>query len=143
MLPQGLRVEYEVGVTQALKLNGLQVSLYLPVAAYGDKELVITVPDQEPQGVPLPAEPRLEAPQLWGGEGSKLELGAGTDQAITIELRAAADLVVQDLRKWEQPNFEVRFPAIMEDPPREIAAADRFHLDLTLTFATPVKLVGP
>ena len=42
-----------------------------------------------------------------------------------------------------RPVFEIRFPAIMEDQGRDMAADDRFHLDLTVTFAAPVKLEGP
>ena len=140
-LPQGFRLEYEVGVNQALKLNGLQVSIHLPVDRYGGQEMVITRPDEDPQIATLPEE-KGEAAQVWGGEGAKLEVAKGTDQAITIELRAGADVVIQDLRQWEQPAFEIRFPAIMEDPPREVAAEDRFHLDLTVTFAGPVKAAG-
>jgi hypothetical protein len=142
-LPQGLRLEYEVGVTKAMRLNGLQVSVLLPVAEYGGKELVITRPEDDPQVVTLPQEQRENMAQVWGGDGAKMEAAKGTDQAVTIELQAAADVVVQDLRQWKQPSFEIRFPAIMEDPPREVAAEDRFHLVLTVTFAAPVRLVGP
>ena len=143
-LPQGFRLEYEVGVNQAMKLNGLQVSILLPVARYAGKELVITRPDDdEPSVATLPLEQREETPQVWAGAGSKIEVATGTDQAITIELLAAADIVIQDLRKWDQPVFEIRFPAIMEDPGRVVAAEDKFHLNLTVTFAGPVKLTGP
>jgi hypothetical protein len=142
-LPQGLRLEYDVGVNQALRLNGLQVSICLPVAQYAAKEVVITRPEEEePQVVTLPAEAGEEA-QLWGGEGAKIEVAKGTAQAVSIELQAAAGAVIQDLRRWERPEFEIRFPAIMEDPPREVAAEDRFHLVLTVTFAAPVELAGP
>ncbi len=142
-LPQGLRLEYDVGVNQATRLNGLQVSICLPVARYADKEVVITRPDEdEPQVVALPKE-QGEAAQLWAGEGAKVEVATGTNQAVTIELQAAASSVIQDLRQWERPTFEIRFPAIMEDPPREVAADDKFHLVLTVTFAAPVELAGP
>lgn len=142
-LPQGLRLEYDVSVKQALRLNGLQVSICLPVAQYADKEIVITRPEEEePQVVALPQE-QAEAAQLWGGEGAKVEVAKGTSQAVTIELQAAAGSVIQDLRQWERPTFEIRFPAIMEDPPREVTAEDKFHLVLTVTFAAPVELVGP
>ncbi len=142
-LPQGVRLEYEVGVTQAMKLNGLQVSICLPVAQYAGKELVIARPDSDPRVATLPQEQRENTFQVWGGEGAKIEVAKGTDQAITIELRAAADVVIQDLRQWDQPTFEIRFPAIMEAPAREVAVEDRFHLDLTVTFAAPVQLAGP
>ena len=143
-LPQGFRLEYEVGVNRAMKLNGLQVSVNLPVARYAGKELVVMRPDNDEPGIAtLPLEKREDTPQVWGGEGSKIEVAKGTDQALTIELRAATDVVIQDLRQWDQPTFEIRFPAIMEDPGREVAAEDKFHLELTVTFAAPVKLTGP
>jgi hypothetical protein len=141
-LPSGFRVEYEVGVTQALKLNGLQVSLLLPVARFGGKELRIERPEGDPQLATFPVDQRPDQPGIWGGEGSTLAVAPGTEQAITIELLAPADVVVQDLRQWEQPVFEIRFPALMEES-REIAADDQFHLVLTVTFAAPLKWAAP
>jgi hypothetical protein len=142
-LALGLRVEYEVGVTQAMTLDGLQVSVNLPVARYGGKTLIVTRLEEDPQPLTLPAEQTPGVGQLWSGQGSKLELDRGTDQALTIDLQGPADVLVQDLRQWQQPLFEIRFPAIMEDPARAVTPADKFHLLLTLTLAAPAKLVGP
>jgi hypothetical protein len=142
-LPQGLRLEYSLGVKQAVKLNGLQVSVYLPVARYAGQELVISTPDADPLLTTLPAEQPKEGTGVWGGAGAKLEVAKGSDQAVTIELLAAADVTIQDLRKWGDPAFEIRFPAIMEDPPREVTPGDRFHLVLTVTFAAPVQPPTP
>ena len=143
-LPAGFKLEYEVGVTQTLKLNGLQVSVNLPVARWGGQTLTITRPDDDdPSVVALLAEARPDVVGLWSGAGSKLVLGAGTDQALTFELVASADITVQDLRKWEQPLYEIRFPALLEDGGREVTPDDRFHLLLTVTCAGPVKLLGP
>jgi hypothetical protein len=141
-LPQGLQLEYDIGVTTAVRLNGLQLSVCLPVPQYAGQELVAARPDGDPQIVGLPEEQRQNF-QLWSGEGGKVEVAAGTDRAVTVELRAATDVIVQDLRQWERPIFEIRFPAIMEDQGREVTAEDEFHLDLTVTFAAPVKLEGP
>jgi len=141
-LPQGLHLEYDIGVTAALRLNGLQFSICLPVAQYAGKELAIPSAEGETQLVGLPEEQRQNF-QVWGGEGAKIEVAKDTDEAVTVELRAATDVVVQDLRQWERPIFEIRFPAIMEDQGREMTAEDNFHLDLTVTFAAPVKIEGP
>ena len=143
VLPRAMRIVYDVGVRQAIKLNGLHVSVYLPVAGYAGKELVIERPDDDPDVVTLPAEQRGEAFQVWGGEGSKIEIGKGTEQAITVSLLAAADVVIHDLRKWDQQVFEIRFPAIMEDPSRDVTPEDRFHLDISAGFDAPLQLVGP
>jgi hypothetical protein len=126
-----------------MKLNGLQLSICLPVAQYAGKELLISTPDDDPQTVGLPLEQKEQTFQVWSGEGARIEVAKGTPVAATIQLRAAADVVVQDLRQWEQPVFEVRFPAIMEGEGRDVTPEDRFHLDLTVTFPAPVKLVGP
>lgn len=142
-LPQGLELEYDVGMVTDIRLNGLQVSICLPVSQYASKELMITKPGGDPQIVTLPQEQRGETFQVWAGEGAKIEVAKGTDDAITIELRAAADVLVQDLRQWDRPTFEIRFPAIMENQGIDMAAEDRLHLDLTVTFAAPVKLKGP
>jgi len=142
-LPQGLQLEYDLGVTGAMRLNGLLVSIYLPVARYGGKEVVVAQPLGESQIVGLPQEQQERTFQVWAGQGAKIEVAEGTDEAVTIELRAATDVVIQDLRQWDSPVFEIRFPAIMEDQGRDVAAEDKFHLDLTVTFAAPVKLEAP
>ena len=142
-LPQGLQLEYDISMTRAMKLNGLQVSICLPVAQYAGKEVVVAQPEGEPQIVGLPQEQQAQRFVLWTGEGAKVEVAKGTDEAVTMELRAATDVVIQDLRQWDRPTYEIRFPAIMEDQGRDVAAEDKFHLDLTVTFAAPVKLEAP
>jgi hypothetical protein len=142
-LPQGVQLEYALSMTAAMRLNGLQLSICLPVAQYAGKEAVVSQPDAESQIVGLPQEQQEQRFVLWTGEGAKVEVAPGTTDAATMELRAPTDVVIQDLRPWDRPTFEVRFPAIMEDPGRDVAAEDEFHLDLTVTFAAPVTLEGP
>lgn len=143
-LPQGLRIEYEVTVAAAMLLNGLQVSVNLPVDVYAGKELMVSSPHAEAKIIGLPEEqPEAGRSQLSWNDGSRVEVAAGTEDAIAVELRAATDVVILDLREWEHPLFEVRFPAIMQDPGREMTLDDRFHLDLMVTFAAPVDLQTP
>jgi len=142
-LPQGLRLEYSLSMTQAMKLNGLQVSVYLPVDRYGGGEVTISQPHGDPQIAGLPHEQSERGAQIWSGQGARIEVAQGTDDAVKIELQAATDVVIQDLRQWEHPVFEIRFPAIMQDGGRDVAAGDRFHLDLTVSFAAPVRLMEP
>ncbi len=79
-----------------------------------------------------------------GGTWRPIIPAPGNDTAATWwELRAPADVVIQDLRQWERDVFEVRFPAIMEDPGREVFAGDRLHLDLTVTLTEAVETSGP
>ncbi|MBT3289415.1 MAG: hypothetical protein HN380_18875 [Victivallales bacterium] len=142
-LSQGVQIDYDLTMSKDMKVSGLQFSLYLPVEAYAGKEVLIPQVRDDPKLVGLPKEQQKGKFQLWSGQGAKIELAKGKPEAVTIELRAATDVVVQDLRQWEQPVFEVRFPAIMQDPGREVKAGERFHLDLTVTFATPVRVEGP
>jgi len=139
-LAQGLRIEYDLSAPKTVSLNGLQLSINLPVARYGDGEVMILRPHDDPDIAGLPAEPVEGRTQLWRGDGATIEVGTDTPEAIKVQLRAATDVFIQDLRQWEHDIFEVRFPAIMEDPPREVMAGDRFHLDLTITFAGPFTL---
>jgi hypothetical protein len=142
-LPQGFELTYDLSSTAATKLSGLQFSVNLPVTQYAGKEVLISRLGDEPDLVGLPQEQQKGTFQLWSGQGARVEVAKGTADAVTIELRAATDVVVQDLRQWNNPVFEVRVPAIMEDPGRDVAAGEAFHLDLRVTFAAPVTLAGP
>jgi len=142
MLPQGFQLEYDLILTNAVKLNGLQLSLSLPVAGYAGKELAIAQLSDDPALVGLPKEYQEGQSYVWRGEGARVELAKGTSEAITVELRAVTDVFVQDLRQWKSPLLEVRFPAILEDTGAPLPAGTRFHLDVTVTFAAPVRLVG-
>ncbi|MFW5866181.1 MAG: hypothetical protein ACOCX2_00095 [Armatimonadota bacterium] len=139
-LPQGLRIEYDVSVAQAMRLSGLQLSVNLPVSRYAGGEVMITRPHDDPDIAGLPEEQTEGRTQLWRGDGATVEVASDTPEAISVQLRAATDVVIQDLRQWEHEVFEIRLPAIMEDPGREVSADDRFHLDVTITFAGPLTL---
>lgn len=140
---QGLRLQYDVAVTKAMKLNGLQVSILLPVDVYAGKEVLISHPDADPEGATLPKEQRGEEFYVWGGEGGRVDVAKGTKDALAVELLAPADIIIYDLRRWERPEFEIRFPAIHEDQGYDVTDEDLFHLDLNVSFAAPVKLVEP
>jgi len=143
-LSQGFRLEYDLTMTKTMKLNGLQLSVNVPVDKYaGGEVLVSEIHDDMPDLVGLPQEHQRGRFRLWSGQGAKIEIAKETPDQITLELRAATHVVVQDLRQWDQQIFEVRFPAIMEETGREVAEGDRFHLDLTITVPTPVQLKAP
>ncbi len=140
---QGFRLEYDLSITDTAKLNGLQLSINMPTTQYAGKEVLISQLYEDPQLVGLPKELQGGRFQIWSGQGAKVEVAKGTPEAVTLELRASTDVVIQDMRKWDNPVFEVRFPAIMQDPGREVTGGSRFHLDLAVTFAAPVRLRGP
>ncbi len=141
MLPEGFRVTYDLVTAKTMRLNGLQVSVSLPVAVYAGKEMLVTRLGANPTVVGLPKEHQEGRSQVWTGEGAKIELAKKTGDAVALELLAATDVLVQDLRQWQDPSFEVRFPAILEHSGREIANGSRLHLEITVTFAAPVRLV--
>jgi hypothetical protein len=143
VLAQALQIEYDLSMAGTMRLNGLQVSVILPVDQYAGQELEVPQADDETQIVGLPKEAEGQGTQLWFGEGARVEVAKGTPKGFTIELRGPTDVVAQDLRQWERSVFEVRFPAIMEDGGREMTAEDRFHLDLSFTFPEPLTLIGP
>lgn len=143
VIPQGLRLEYDLSAGGAVKLNGLQLSVGLAVAQYVGKQLAIAQYDGDPVILSLPTAQDEKPFSGWSGEGSRVAVGVGTPEELVVELRAPTDAMVQDLRAWKHQTFEVRFPAIMEDGGRDMTAEDRFHLDLTVTCATPLKLAGP
>jgi len=138
--PQGLALVYDVVVLKAMKLNGLQLSLEVPTSLYADKEVLISQPGGQPDSVTLPRE---AAGYVWSGAASRFEVSRGTPNVLGLELRAAADALIQDLRNWKHDLFELRFPALNEDQGRDMTVEDRFHLEVTVLLAGPAKLVGP
>ncbi len=142
-LPQGANLTYDLAMGADMKLSGVQVSVLLPVALFAGREIVVSRPDNDPEVVVMPEEQGTRNFQLWRGDGAKIEVAKGTPEAMTIQFRAAADVVIQDLRQWDQQVFEIRFPAVMEDPGRDVFADDRLHLDVTVSFPDPVTLQVP
>ena len=138
-LPGGFELEYDLVMDGDMRLNGVQVSLGLSVAQYAGTQVMILRPDQDPEVRELPIEHKGNF-QIWRGDGATLEVATGTPQAMVLQFRAAADVVIQDLRSWDQDLFEVRFPAVMEEPPRQVFADDRLHRDFTVTFPEPAKI---
>jgi hypothetical protein len=143
-LPQGLRVRYELAMTKAMRLNGLHLSILLPVETHAGSEVMISQPHGDPDIAGLPEEqPEAGSAQLWTGSGSLVEVGKGAADMVTAQLRAATDVIIQDLRQWEHEIFEVRFPAIMDGEGRDVSAEDGFHLDITIGFNAPLTVEGP
>ena len=91
----------------------------------------------------LPQEQSETRFQLWSGQGKRIEIAKDLPEAIALEVLADTDVIVHDMRRWDNPIYEVRLPAIMEDPPRETAAAERFHLEVTLSFDSPITIELP
>ncbi|MGM0494426.1 MAG: hypothetical protein ACQER1_15955, partial [Armatimonadota bacterium] len=77
-LPQGLRLEYDVSVAQAMRLSGLQFTVNLPVGRFGGDEVIIRPPTGDPKIAGLPEEQEDGRTQLWRGDGSTIEVAGDT-----------------------------------------------------------------
>jgi hypothetical protein len=157
---EGLLAEYVLGATKALTLNGLQVSLLLPTDTFAGKTVIIhtwdaqagwpgAAPTEKVQEIALPEQLDAEKWQLFTGPASKIEIAAGTDDAITLvpkvpepeegEAAQPALFVIQDLRKWDQDTIEVRLFVVMDDKGKQVSAWDKLHVALGLTFARELQ----
>jgi hypothetical protein len=153
---RGFSADCILGVTQALTLNGLQVSLLLPTDRFAGKTIVVHGPPagaeaaaEEPVSLTVPGRLDEEKWQLFAGPASKIEIAAGTDDSITIaprppeakkgEVAAPTTFLVQDLRKWDQDMIEVRLYLIMEDKGKQVAVEDKLHAALDLIFARELQ----
>jgi hypothetical protein len=152
---KGFSADYTLGVTKALALNGLQVSLLLPTSMFAGKTIVVHTRPAAPAGgeaaadetvsVTLPEQLDAEKWQLAASPASKIEIAAGADDAITLVPKVPAPkegeapqlpmFVIQDLRKWDQNMVEVRLFLIMDDNGKQVAEEDKMHVALDLTFA--------
>jgi hypothetical protein len=156
---RGLRAEYILGATEILTLNGLHVSLLLPMASFaGQSVIVYPVPGAtgtqdaaaaEPtQQLTLPAQGTAPQGRLFAGPVTKVEIAPGTGNAITLTVETpeageegsgeAPVLVVQDLRKWEHDLIEVRLSLVNADDGQWLAAWDKLQVGLSVTFAREV-----
>jgi len=156
---QGFSAGYSLGFTKAMTLNGLQVSLLLPTDTFAGKGIVVHRQPAKPAGgeaaaaetvsVTLPEQLDQEKWQLATTPASKIEIAAGTVNAITLTPKPpevkegeAAELprfVIQDLRKWEQNVFEVRLILIMEDKGKQVSAEEKMKVALDLAFGRELQ----
>lgn len=154
----GFVADYVVGPTEALALNGLHVSLLLPVAAYAGKPVVVhalpakvagaAAPSATLQELVLPAQVDAAKWQLFTGAASKAEVAPGTAQAVTLLARAFEPtdeatpeppvFAVQDLRRWEHDQIEVRLSLISSDAGRWLSPWDKLHVAVEVSFAQPL-----
>lgn len=148
--PNGLSADYLLGATQPLALNGLHVSLLLPVETLSGKTIAVWplqqgAPAEEPEEIAVPAQLDTKQWQLFSGPASKVVVCPGTDDAITIvptafepnEVGAGEPPVffVQDLRRWDHDQVEVRLSLVNADNGQWLTAWDKLHIAVDVTFA--------
>jgi hypothetical protein len=155
-IEKGVRADYVLGATKALSLNGLHVSLLMPMATFtGETIKVHPVPVKAEGGEAAPAVPAREITvpeqldqqgwQLYVGPAGKIEVSAGTDCAVTVtatvfeptEQGVAAPPVfaVQDLRRWDQDTLEVRISLVNSDTGQLLSVGDKLRVALEVRFA--------
>ena len=151
---KGFTVGYSLNYTKDMTLNGLQVSLLLPAEMFAGQAVVLRLPGEGGAAtravtVPLPEKLNGDKWQLADGPAARIQIAAGTDNAITIAPKlstaregAKADLprfIVQDLRKWDQSVFEVRLVLIFDEKGKQVLAEDKANTELSITFARPLQ----
>jgi hypothetical protein len=97
---QSLRVTYELGFSQPMTTNGLQISLLLPADRVGGQTLSVRTGEAAavPQRIILP---RVLDPAKWQlgtMEGDKVSIGAEEEGGLTLTVGKTVDLVLHDLR---------------------------------------------
>ena len=142
-IEKGLALQYDLSFGRGVTLNGLQTSVMLDVTRFAGKTLTIRTGEGEAQEVALPEEADGEKWQLWTGAATKVEVAADTPEAMTVVPREAAQVAVQDLRRWGQAWFEIRLAAITSEQGKAVTADDTYDIDFTITFAGPIKLQAP
>ena len=155
-IEKGFRADYVLGATQALSLNGLHVSLLMPMATFtGETVKVHPVPVKAEGGEAAPAAPAREITvpeqldqqgwQLYVGPAGKIEISPGTDCAVTVTatvfeptaqgVAAPPVFAVQDLRRWNQDTLEVRISLINSDTGQLLSAEGKLRVALEVRFA--------
>ena len=139
----GFFVDYKMWFDQATTLNGLQVSLLLPVARYLGKSVVLVAGGGRETTVELPMQ--LDA-QKWvlhqSGGVTEVQIGPGTDVASGVACGGPTNVLVHDLRQWQQQVFEIRFHEVYQQTATTVEANREFKVSLAFGFQEPVTIQG-
>jgi hypothetical protein len=139
----GFFADYKMWFNQPTTLNGLQVSLLLPVARYLGKNVVLVGGGGRETTVELPMQ--LDA-QKWvlhqGGGITEVQIAPGTDVASGVACGGPTNVLVHDLRQWQQQVFEIRFHQVYQQTALTVEANREFKFSLAFGFQEPVTIQG-
>jgi hypothetical protein len=157
---EGVKVEYEIGFSKPMALNGLQASLRLPQAPFlggnvavlaegvvHEVELPEEVAADRPQLLKLALETEDEPgePEQAEDQPEEPEQAPVVDVAekVLLTIDEAAGLMVQDLRPYGPDQYELRVFAIADHRGHAVAADDQYSIRLSLSLPGEPTLVGP
>lgn len=135
----GFFLDYDITCEQAVTLNAIQVSLLMPEALYRGSQAEITLAGDTIRQLPLPEEQAEDFVLLQANTNSVGVAPEGAP-ALAIGAKEGADTRIMDLRRWNQPYFEVRYPLVYADQGQEIAAGTTYKAPLALGFEVPVTI---
>lgn len=138
----GFFVDYKMWFNQPTTLNGLQVSLLLPVNRFLGKQVIVVGPAQRETTVTLPMELDEAKWILHRGSANEIQVAPGTDVAFAVAAQTRTNVVIHDLRRWQQQVFEIRFWQVFQDPAAVVEANREFTLNLAFGFGEPVQIQG-
>ncbi|MGQ9730279.1 MAG: hypothetical protein ACUVX8_03320 [Candidatus Zipacnadales bacterium] len=129
---EGVKLLFELQPGGPMVLNGLQISLLLPAKRFAGERLIVSRPEEATgRSVILPVELEREKWQLGTYEGNAVQLG-DQEGAVILGIDKTYGLVVQDLRRWERDEFEVRIPLLFANEGETVSNVDRWQVELTL-----------
>ena len=139
---QGFSLAYNLGFTKDMTLNGLQVSMLMPVGGFIGKTLAIQSAGAEVLQVTLPQTWTEQTWQLGDAEGDAILIDTGGAMPIAIRAAEGQRLLLQDLRRWDHDLFELRFTFIFAAAGQPVKADEARNLSLELEFDRQVEFEG-
>jgi hypothetical protein len=138
----GLHIIYELQPAGPLVLNGLQISVVLPAERFGGQQVIVRHAEAIDRTVPLPRALNPAQWQLGTIQGNAVQIGADEATALTAKISKTYGLILNDLRRWDRDEFEIRIPLIYEEQGRMLSTTDRFSVELVLG-PGELALTGP
>ncbi len=139
----GIRATYELGFSQPMTVNGLQISLLLPADRFGGT--VLSVRQQEAAAMQRIMLPSVLDPAKWQlgtVKGDKIFIGS-EEEGWSLTVDRTADLVFHDLRQWERNEFEIRIQLFAEQDGKIVGTDDKHSVVLDLAGLGAVTVTGP
>lgn len=137
----GFFVDYDITCEQDVTLNAIQVSLLMPEALYRGGQAEVTMPGDAVRQVPL-AQEQAENFVLFQGKTNQVGIAPPDTPAIAIGAKEGSDTFIHDLRRWDQPYFEVRYTLVFNDEGQDIVADTNYQVPLAIGFDVPVTVEG-
>lgn len=158
---EGVKVEYEIGFSKPMTLNGLQASLRFPTAPFLGGNVAILRAEGDMHEVELPEEVAADRAQLLRlalepeDESAEPEQAedeseepeqapvVDVDEKVLLTINEAAGVMVQDLRPYGPDQYEVRIFVVADQKGHMVTADDHYSIKLTISLPGEMTLAGP